>query len=169
MNLVKIGVIVNTHGLRGTLKVKSFTDFNEMRFQKGNQLFIDFKGEKLPITVTKFKIVKGIVHLDVEEYKHINEIEKFKSSDLYISEEMIHELDDDEFYFTELIGMDVYEKDTNIGTCIDVLELPQGELLVVKRKSLKNALIPFRKEFVENVDKDKGTIHIISMEGLLWG
>ena len=59
--------------------------------------------------------------------------------------------------------MDVYEKDTNIGTCIDVLELPQGELLVVKRKSLKNALIPFRKEFVENVDKDKGTIHIFKI------
>ena len=89
MEYISIGKITNTHGLKGTLKVKSFTDFNEMRFQKGNQLFIDFKGEKLPITVTKFKIVKGIVHLDVEEYKHINEIEKFKSSDLYISEEMM--------------------------------------------------------------------------------
>jgi len=168
MELVKIGVVVNTHGLRGTFKVKSFTDFKDERYKTGNILYINFKGENIKVTVTKFRTQKGIELLDVEEFKHINEIEKFKGSELFISTEYVHDLEDDEFYFTELIGMDVYN-DEFVGTCIDVMEVPQGEMLVIKREGTKNALVPFQKEFVEEVNKKENKIIIKDWEGLLWG
>lgn len=165
MNLIKIGGIANTHGLKGTLKVKSFTDFKEERFKKGNKLFINFKGENIPVTVARFKSQKGLEHIDFEEYNDINQVEKFKGSELLISDEMVHSLPEDDFYFTELIGMDVYAEEL-IGSCIDVMEVPRGEILVVAREGKKNALIPFRKEFVEAVQKEENKIIVKQMEGL---
>lgn len=166
MDVIKIGVIVNTHGLKGTFKIKSFTDFVDERYRKGNTLYISFKNELLPVTVKEVRTVKGLEYVDFDEYNHINQIEQFKGSELFIDSNMIHPLDEDEFYFGELIGMTVVGTEV-IGECIDVMELPQGQLLVVKRSGQKNALIPFQKEFVSNVDKQKQIISVIEMEGLL--
>lgn len=166
MDLVKIGVIVNTHGLGGTLKVKSFTDFKNERYKKNTTLYISFKGNMVPVTVENFRTVKGIECINFKEFANINECEKYKGSELFISKELIHELDDDEFYFEELIGMDVYT-DTLIGQVADVRELPQGELLEVKRVGEKDALIPFSKIFVKEVNKKERTITLLFWEGLL--
>jgi 16S rRNA processing protein RimM len=152
MELMTIGVIVNTHGLKGTVKVKSFTDFKAERYKKGTTLYIAFKQELIPVTVTKYRTQKTLEHIDFEEFTDINQIEKFKGSELKINADEKHNLEEDEFYFDELIGMDVYT-DKLIGTCLDVREVPQGELLVIDTGSQKNALIPFNKHFVKNVNK----------------
>ncbi len=166
MELVTLGVIVNTHGLKGTVKVKSFTDFKNERYKKGNLLYIAFKNELIPVTVQSFKSVKTLEYIDFNEFMNINDVEKYKGSELKISSEKIHELDEDEFYYEELIGMDVYTTEL-IGECIDVREVPQGELLVVKREGKKDALIPFNKEFVKRVNKTDKQIILNEWEGLL--
>ncbi len=166
MELITIGVIVNTHGLRGTLKVKSFTDFKDERYKKGTTLYIDFRGNLIPVTVQKFRSVKTLEHIDFVEFNNINECEKYKGSDLKISAELIHELEEDEFYFEELIGMEVITEEV-IGTCKDVREVPQGEILVVERQGKKDALIPFNKYFIKEVNKQEKKIYINLMEGLL--
>ncbi len=166
MNHTKIGVIVNTHGLKGTVKVKSFTDFKDERYKKGSQLLIQFKNQMLEVTVDKYKTVKTVEYIDFKEYSNINEVEKFKGCDLYIDNEYIHELEEDEYYFSELIGMDVY-LDTYIGTVVDVLEMPRSQMLVVKRDGNKNAMIPFQNEFIDEVDKIQNKITIKYWEGLL--
>lgn len=166
MNLIKIGVVVNTHGLKGTVKVKSFTDFQDMRYKKGNTLYILFKQEYIPVTVEKYRTVKTVEHIDFKEIKDINVAEKYKGCDLLFEEVKAHELDEDEFYFRELIGMEVHTTDF-IGVVHDIREYPQGEYLVIKRDGLKNAIIPFMKEFIVSVDKEAGKIVIKEMEGLL--
>jgi 16S rRNA processing protein RimM len=166
MELTKIGVIVNTHGLSGTLKVKSFTDFKNERYKKNITLYIAYKDELIPVTVNNFRSVKGIECINFNEFTNINECEKYKGSELFISQDLIHELDDDEYYFEELIGMDVYT-DVYIGKVEDVREVPQGELLEVKRENKKDALIPFNKHFVKEVNKKERTITLLLWEGLL--
>lgn len=165
MSYIPIGVIVNTHGLKGTLKVKSFTDFKEKRYQTGQVLFIDFKGTKVPVTVVSYKTQKGIELLQFEEFEHINDCEKYKGSDLLISKDDIHALEEDEFYFDELIGMTV-EGTTIKGTVTNVREVPRGALLEVDVDG-KQVLIPFHKEFILDVDKEAKLIHINEWEGLL--
>ena len=167
MEYISIGKIVNTHGLKGTLKVKSFTDFKEDRYKKGNLLYIAFKGEYIPVTIALFKTVKNLDHLTFVEYNDINMVEKYKGSFITFNKEEAQELDDDEFYFDELIGLNVYTGDVLIGICDDIRDYPQGEILVVKRDNLKNALIPFRKEFIKEVNKELKRIDIINWEGLL--
>ena len=168
MELVIIGKIVNTHGLKGTLKVKSFTDFKEQRYRKGTTLYIAFERDYIPVTIESHREVKTLDYIKFAEFSDINLVEKYKGSDLVIEKALIHELDDeDEFYFNELIGMDVYNEGNLIGKCTDIRDYPQGEVLVVKTKS-KEVLIPFRKEFVKEVNKETNSLHLIVWEGLLW-
>lgn len=167
MEYVSIGKIVNTHGLKGTLKVKSFTDFKEDRYKKGSLLYIAFKDEYIPVTVETFRTVKNLDHLAFKEYNDINLVEKYKGSFLTFNKEDAKDLETDEFYFDELIGLEIYTGDLLAGTCVDIREYPQGEILVVKRDNKKDALIPFRKEFVKDVNKDLKRISLINWEGLL--
>ena len=74
-------------------------------------------------------------------------------------------MEDDAFYFNELIGLDVYQ-DELIGVVSDVRELPQGELLEVKTNE-KTILIPFQKEFVTNVDVKNKRIDVTLLDGFL--
>jgi len=166
MELITIGVIANTHGLKGTLKVKSFTDFKEERYRKGNTLYIAFKNELIPVTVQSYKSVKTVEHIDFQEFTNINQVEKFKGSEIRISTEYIHELEEDEFYFDELVGMEVYTKEV-VGIVTGVREVPQGELLEVKTNAKKITLIPFNKHFVKSVDKTNQKIVLLEWEGLL--
>ena len=166
MEYVKIGAIVNTHGLNGVLKVKSFTDFKEERYKKNNVLYILFKREYVPFTVNWHKVVKNLDQIKFKEFNHINEVEKYKGCELYISSDQIHDLEEDEFYFDELVNMEVYS-DSLIGVCTDVREVPQGEMLVVKREGKKDLLIPFNKQFIKEVNKEENKIIIIEWEGLL--
>jgi len=166
MELINIGVIANTHGLKGTVKVKSFTDFKEERYKKGNKLYLHFKNDYIPLTVVKYRTVKTLEYVDFEEITHINDAEKYKGCDLYIKEENAHTLTNDEYYFRDLIGLEVFT-DKLIGVVKDIREYPQGEYLVIKRVGLKDAIIPFIKEFVLSVSLDDEKIVIKDMEGLL--
>ena len=166
MELITIGVIVNTHGLKGNLKVKSFTDFKEKRYKKGSKLYISFKRELIPVTVFSYKTNKGIETIKFEEFDDINECEKYKRCEIQMEASNQHSLEEDEFYFHELIGMDVYT-DICIGKVDEVREVPQGELLVIKRENNKDLLIPFNKHFVKDVLKDENKITLIFWEGLI--
>ena len=166
MELINIGVVANTHGLRGTVKVKSFTDFVKERYKKGNVLYILFKKEYIPFTVDKFRTTKGLEYVDFVEITDINVAEKYKGCELFFKKTEEHVLPADEFYFRDLIGMEVHT-DTYIGVVHDIREYPQGEYLIVKRDGLKNAIIPFIKEFVVKVDEEGKKIFITEMEGLL--
>lgn len=167
MEYMKIGAIANTHGLRGTLKVKSFTDFKEERYKKGNTLYIAFKNDYIPVTVSKMKTVKGLEFIDFKEYTHINEVEKFKGSELFINKEDIHEIDEeDAFYYNDLIGSEVYT-DGPIGIVTDIRVYPQGEYLVINTEEKKNVLVPFLKQFVKEVDTKGKIIYLSEWEGLL--
>lgn len=166
MELTKIGVIVNTHGLSGTLRVKSFTDFKEERYKKNTTLYISFKDELIPVTVNNYKSVKTLEHINFKEFTNINHCEKYKGSELFISNDLIHTLPEDEFYYEELIGMDVYT-DEFVGQVSDVREVPQGELIEIKREHKKTALIPFNKHFVKEVNKKENKITLAIWEGLI--
>ncbi len=166
MELITIGKIINTHGLNGTLKVKSFTDFKEQRYSEGTPLYIVFERDYIPVTVKSHKESKTIDLVTFNEFEHINQVEKFKGCDIVIDKELIHKLDEDEFYYKQIIGLDVYDDKELIGKCIDIRDYPQGEVIVVKTNG-KDKLIPFRKEFIKEVNLEDNKLVIIMWEGLI--
>ena len=166
MELITIGKIVNTHGLKGTVKVKSFTDFKAQRYLKGTPLYISFERDYIQVTVLSHQELKLLDLLTFDEFSDICQVEKYKGCDLVIDKSLIHKLEEDEYYYTQIIGMDVYDKEKLIGTCTDIRDYPQGEVLVIKTNQ-KSILIPFRKEFIEEVNIKENKIFLIMWEGLL--
>ncbi|WP_157868336.1 ribosome maturation factor RimM [Acholeplasma palmae] len=154
----KIGRVINTHGVRGELKIKPETDFD--RFEEGKEVYI--KGIKLKIKSIRDQ--QQMLLIVFENYGSLNDVMTFKGQDVF-TDEAYEITEEDTYHFLELIGLKVYT-DTNdyVGVVTDVLEVPQGHLLEIKNNDNKN-LVPFRKEFVSDVTNDK--IIIKPIEGLL--
>jgi 16S rRNA processing protein RimM len=164
---IPIGVIVNTHGLKGNLKVKTESDFKEERYRTGQILYIKYKGDLKAVTVQSYQTVKNLDHVKFAEFNHINDCEKYKGCELFVHKDALSDLDENEFYYEELMGMSV-RGDSFEGTVENVREMPKGALLSVMIPGRKKpVLIPFNKEFIESVDKEKNEITIYEWEGLL--
>lgn len=164
MERIKIGIIVNTHGLKGEVKIKSFSDFNAIRFQKKKSISIYYQNEYINVVIASFRENKGNVFVSFEGYQDINLIEKFRNCEVYVEREQLHELDEDEVYFIDLMGCKVYlEDDTYIGEVSDVLETGANAVLRVNQKTL----IPYVKAFVKEADIINKKIVIYAIEGLL--
>ncbi len=164
MGFIAIGTIVNTHGVKGNVTVKTDSDFKEERYAKGNRLYIKTATARIPVTVESFFVKKTVDVLKFQEFNSLDAVENLKGATLEVDEADRELLEDDTYYYSDLIGLEVYGKDY-IGIVDAIRSYPQGEVLVVGRESDKPALIPFRKEFIKRVSKTR--IDIIEMEGLL--
>ena len=102
-----------------------------------------------------------------KQYKwYINDVEKYKGCSLKIAEENLTDLDDGEFYYHEIIGLDVYEGNTLIGQVKEILQPGANDVWVVKRKGKKDLLLPYIPPVVLDVDVAAGRIEVELMEGL---
>lgn len=159
----RIGKILNTHGLKGDLKIMVVSDFD--RFKKGDVVYLLHKGEYIELKVIKRSEYPPHILVRFEGYEDINLVEKYKGDELFITSLQQEKLDDGEYYFHELIGLEVVnERNITKGIVCDVREVPQGYLLVVKKPDGKNALVPFRNEFVGKVTSKR--IIVKEIEGL---
>lgn len=164
MEKIKIGIIVNTHGLKGELKVKSFSDFNEIRFQKGNYLFIEYRGEMIEVEVITYREHKGMVLITLKGLEDINLVEKYRECNIFINKEDLHDLEEDEVYFFDLMGCEVYLEDGELlGEVEDVLETGANAVLRVNKK----ILIPYVDAFIKDANIEEKKIVIYKVDGLL--
>ena len=113
MNYFNVGKIVNTQGLQGEMRVLSVTDFAEERFKKGAELALfDEKDQFVQtVTIASHRKQKNFDIIKFKDMYHINAIEKYKGYSLKVAEEDLNALDDGEFYYHEIIGLEVYEGD----------------------------------------------------------
>lgn len=168
-NYYKVGKIVNTHGIRGEVRVISTTDFTEERYQVGEKLFL-FRDNQdvLPLTIASYRRHKNFDLLSFEGYPNINDVEAFRDGILKISEKQMGELDEHEYYYHEIIGLVVVdENDKEIGKITEILSPGANDVWVVKRKGKKDALIPYIESVVKDIDLTEGVVHVEIPEGLL--
>lgn len=167
---LNVGKIVNTHGVRGEVRVVSKTDFREERYKKGSVLYIFKQGQKEPlkVTVAAHRQHKQFDLLTFEEINSLNEAELLKESILKVEKEHLGSLDEGEFYFHQIIGCEVYdEEDKLIGQIKEILTPGANDVWVIGRKGKKDALIPYIPSVVKNIDISSKTVHIEVMEGLI--
>jgi len=162
MEKVVFGKLVNTHGLRGEVKIISDSDFKDERFKKGSKIFIG----DLEVTIKSHRVHKNFDLVVFEEFNNINDVEKYKGTDLFIDKKDLKELVEDEFYYHQLEGMEVFNGTELVGVVIEVRDMPSKELLVIKGKE-KSIYVPFVDEFIKEVDIDGNKIIIEAIEGLL--
>ena len=163
----KVGKIVNTQGLRGEVRVISTTDFAEERYKKGTELAIFKDGEFLTfVTVASHRRHKNFDLLTFEGMNRIEDVEKYKECLLKVAEEQLTELEDDEFYYHEIIGLEVYEGDNLIGTIKEIFQPGANDVWVVKRKGKRDLLLPYIPPVVLNVDIPNNRVDVELLEGL---
>lgn len=168
--LYKVGKIVNTHGIKGEVKVLSHTDFPEVRFAKGNKLMMipADGGPTQSITIESSRFHKNMYILKLVGYENINEVEKFKGNMLKVSQEQLVELPEDEYYFHEIIGCTVItDEDDELGVVTEILTPGANDVWVVQPKNGKSILIPVIDDVVLDVHVASKKIVVHVMEGLL--
>ncbi|MDO6847383.1 ribosome maturation factor RimM [Priestia megaterium] len=169
MKWFKVGKIVNTHGVKGEVRIVSTTDFADERYEKGNKLYIfkEKQSEPVEVTVASHRRHKNFDLLTFEGYHNVNDVEQYKNSEVKIPEEQLTDLEDGEFYFHEIIGCTVTTEDgVEVGTVKEILTPGANDVWVVK-KGGKEVLIPYIDDVVQSIDIEEKEIVITVMEGLL--
>ena len=167
--LYNVGKIVNTHGIKGEVKIIRITDFDD-RFDVGNKLYFLGKNEKYPIqlTVASHRMHKQFDLVQFESYNTIEVAEKLKEGTLMIREEQRGTLDEGDFYYHEIIGCTVYTNENEeLGEIKEILAPGANDVWVVTRPNQKDLLIPYIPDVVKEVNIEEKKIIIEPMEGLL--
>ncbi len=165
-----VGKIVNTHGIKGEVRVISKTDFAEERYKPGNTLYLFAEGaaEPIKVTVSAHRLHKQFHLLQFKEMPSLNEVEHLRNMVIKVPEEDLGELEEDEFYFHEIIGCEVVSEDGElIGTVKEILTPGANDVWVVARKGKKDALIPYIASVVKDININEKKIEIDLMEGLI--
>ena len=165
--LLQVGVISSTHGVRGEVKVFPTTD-DINRFKKLKQVILDTGREKLILEVQGVKFFKQFAILKFKGIDNINDIEKYKGKSLFVDREHAVKLRKDEYFIADMIGLDVYtEEDTFFGVLKDVIETGANDVYVISSEEHGEALVPAIKQCILNVDIEKGKMTIHLLEGLI--
>ncbi|MCH5253629.1 MAG: 16S rRNA processing protein RimM [Lachnospiraceae bacterium] len=164
---LQVGVITQTHGIRGEVKVFPTTD-DAMRFKKLKEVILDNGKERLTMTIEGVKFFKKFVILKFKGYDSINDIEKYKNAKLLVTRENAVKLQKGEYFIADLIGMKVVTEDgAPFGVLKDVLETGANDVYIVDTEEGKEILLPAIKECVRNIDMENTTITVHIMDGLL--
>lgn len=166
-DLLRVGVISNTHGIKGEVKVFPTTD-DVNRFKKLKSVILDTGKEQLTLEITNVKFFKQFVILKFKEFNSINEIERYKGNDLYVTREDAIPLEENEFYIADLIDCKVVtDEQKELGVLTDVLQTGANDVYVVEMPDGKEVLLPYIEDCVLNIDIEKKTILVHMMPGLL--
>ncbi|WP_100373227.1 ribosome maturation factor RimM [Bacillus sp. FJAT-45037] len=167
----RVGKIVNTHGVCGEIRVISSTDFAEERYAVGTKLWIiePESKKKTPVIVKSHRVHKNFDLLTFEGYPFINDVEGFKGSALFVSEDQLSELDEGEFYYHEIIGCEVItDTDECLGEIKEIIETGANDVWVIRREGGgKDILIPYIEDVVKEIDIDARKIYVHLLEGLV--
>jgi 16S rRNA processing protein RimM len=161
-----IGKVLKPQGIQGEVKVEIITSFPE-HFEQLSEIYIEQnKFVKLEVQQTRFS--KDFVFIKFKKIKSRDDAETLRDKYLYVPDEELYPLEDDEFYHHQLIGMKVFDQDEIfIGTIKDIEVYPVNDILNIESENKETFLIPVVKDFIKKVDfkSQKVTVHII--EGLL--
>lgn len=166
-DMLQVGVITQTHGVRGEVKVFPTTD-DVNRFKKLKQVILDTGKETMSLEIQSVKFFKQFVILKFKGIDDINDIEKYKRCSLYVTREHAVPLEEDEYFIADMIGMEVCTEDGNIfGTLKDVIETGANDVYVIENAEHGEVLVPAIKECIRSVDIEKGQMMIHLMDGLI--
>ena len=160
MNYILIGKLVNTHALKGEVRIISDFTYKTRIFIPNMKLYIG--KEKESVTIETYRKHKNFDMCKFKEYNYINDVLKFKGNNVYINREDL-KLSNDEYLDIDLIGLNVYYNEKNIGI-IDEIENNNGYKLFI----ISNKYIPYNKEFIDNIDLKNKKITLKNLEEIIW-
>lgn len=164
MEYIVVGKIVNTHGIKGDIKIYPYTTDME-RFSILKKAYIG--QDKLSVEIENIKYHKGMILLKLKGFNNINEVLKFKDEFIFVDELNKVKLPKDNYFIYELIDCKVFDLDGNsLGYIKDVLQNSSNDIYIIKDKD-KEYLIPAVKEFIKEVNIVEKKVIIDPIEGMI--
>ena len=165
--LLQVGMITSTHGVRGEVKVYPTTD-DATRFKQLKHVLLDTGKETLPLEIQGVKFFKQFVILKFKGIDNINDIEKYKRCPILVERCDAVELEEDEYFIADMIGMAVETEDgKEFGTLKDVIETGANDVYVIDSIEHGEVLVPAIKECILNVNIEECRMKIHLMDGLV--
>jgi 16S rRNA processing protein RimM len=165
--LIKVGRIVGTHGLKGTLKVESLTDFPE-RFKTEQKLKIGQGNAARELTLEICTLHRGQLLMKFKEIETLEEAVKYRDKFISVTSDELYPLPEGAYYQFQLIGMKVYDLEKGfLGLVIDILETGANDVYVIKSDVYGEILIPAIKQVIHEVDLTNQCMRVQLLPGLL--
>ena len=156
---INIGKLVNTHGIKGEVRILSDIEYKNEIFKIGNSLYIG--KEKIKMTISTYRVHKNFDMVTFNGINDINEVLKYKGDAIYIKRD---EINIDGYFDSELIDFQVYT-DKSIGKLFAIRKNGTQKLLEIKGKKIY--LVPKVEAFIKNIDFENKIIYINNIEGLI--
>ena len=165
-DLLQVGIITGTHGLKGEVKVFPTTDDKE-RFLDLEDVLLDTGSELLELKVEYCKFFKKFVFVKFEGLDDINEVEKYKRGPLLVTRENAGELEEDEYFVADLLGLTIVDDSgVTVGKLENVISTGANDVYEVLTEDGGRILLPAIKECILDVDMDEGIILVHLLKGL---
>ena len=166
-DLLQVGAITSTHGVRGEVKVFPTTD-DAKRFSKLKEVELETKEGTVTLHIKGVKYFKQFVILKFAEYDSLNDVESIKGRKLFVTRRNAVKLQKDEYFIADLIGLKVFDEEKQLeGTLVDVLQTGANDVYDITLADGRNLLLPAIADCVLAVDLDNKVIKIHILEGLL--
>lgn len=166
-NFISVGKILNFHGVKGEAKL-GYTKNRESFLSKLKKVYIQVNSEYKELEISSLRFTPKCAIIKFKGIDTLNDILEYKGSLIFVEEASAREfLEEDEFLIDELVGLDVYDKETKVGAVVGVSNNGASDLLSVKTASKNICLVPFVKAIVLSVDIKNRKIQINNIEGLL--
>ena len=165
-DLLQVGVITTTHGVRGEVKVFPTTD-DPARFKKLKNVVLDTGRERIDLEIAGVKFFKNMVILKFKGIDNINDVEKYRKKSLYVTRENAVKLKKNEYFIADLIGLKAEsEEGEDLGSLSDVLQTGANDVYVLSKEGTSDILLPAIKECVKEVDIEGGKMIVHLLPGL---
>ncbi len=161
MELIIIGKIVNTHGIKGEIRLLSNFPYKDKIFVKDMPIYIDKNNKEV---INSYRVHKNFDMITLVGYDNINDVLKYKGKNVYVNKEDI-KLDKNNYLDEDLINLEVIYNNNVMGYIYNIERYDKVSLLVVKSKD-KEYLLPYNDNIIDRVDIDNKKIYIKNIDGL---
>ncbi len=163
MRYIYIGKIVNTHGIKGELRILSKFRYKQKVFIKDMPIYIG--NNKIKEIINTYRPHKSFDMITLIGYNNINEVLKYKGQNVYVQDTCI-KLDENTYLDEDIINLKVIYNNKEVGIVTKIEKYKYQDLIIVKSKQ-KEYLIPYISDIIESINLQKGIIVIKNIKGLI--
>ena len=165
--LLQVGVITSTHGVRGEVKVFPTTD-DVRRFKRLKEAILDTGKEQIVVEIEGVKFFKQFAILKFKGFDNMNDVERFRQKCLYVSRKNAVRLSRNEYFVADLIDIVVFdENEQELGVLTDVITTGANDVYEIKMKDGRELLLPAIKQCILDVDIEGRKMKVHVLDGLL--
>ncbi len=160
MNKVYIGKIVNTHGIKGEIRLLSDFPFKDKVFVVGNNILVD----DIEYKINSYRRHKMFDMITLDGYNNIDDVLFLMKKKVYFDKDKLV-LSDDEILDEDLIKFKVIDEDRNIGKITEIF-MASSTNKILRVEFSHEVLIPYNSPIIKSIDKEKKEIHVSLIGGM---